>query len=693
MTVGFLIPIRGDAEASSVHVALSSIGHQTRPADQIVIVVDGPASAELDGELAHWRAIWSERLTVVSLSTRHGVAGALNEGLARVTTEWVARMDADDYSDAERLAMQMAYVAAHPDVDVVGSWLLDYGEDHQHPDRVKTCPKEHDEIASMMWFRNPLNHPSVMFRRSAVEAVGGYDAAYGDDDHLWAKLWVAGRRFHNIPLCLVRRHRDQRIFERRGVRWLRSDLRVRGYLRQAGKIGWLRFLMSCGVMLSLRISPVWMKRLAYVALTRPVSPNQTQAGARSEDASAAGRTVWIFHHYGDPPDGHWTGTYDVYKHLAARGHRVTVFNSSFSHYSRRDDRLASGQMMREQFYGGMRFIFVRTTPYERNDWRRVLNMLTYAWRSARIAVDQTERPDVVIGSTPHPFAVGVAGWVAKRNDCPFILELHDLWLQYLLDTGALRSWNPLAKGLELIDRWCYRRAAKIMMLWPRMDLYLRGFDVPPERLAWVPMGVVFDAAPMEASSRNAGDGVLRVAWTGRIGPASNALEILQAAKILHDRGRHDITFTLIGGGPDEQALRQFKETERLDNVVFTGMLPKRELPPYLRDADVCVAGLPPVETYAHYGTIPSKLLDYMAEGKPVVFITTIPDNALSRAEAGVVVPPNAPDELAAAFERLAGASAEERRRLGENGRQYVRVFHNPEKLAARIGEIIEEILI
>jgi glycosyltransferase involved in cell wall biosynthesis len=405
--------------------------------------------------------------------------------------------------------------------------------------------------------------------------------------------------------------------------------------------------------------------------------------------SGARRTIWILSHYTDPPDGHWTLTYEVYRHLVAQGHRVTIFTSSFSHYTRRDDRLGPGETVREQSYEGMRFIFLKTPRYEFNDWRRVLSMLTFAVRSYRVGMRDSETPDVIVGATPHPFAAWVAALLAKRKRCAFILELHDLWLQYLLDTGTLRSWNPLAKALEQIDRWCYRRAAKIMTLWPRMDVYLRGFDVPQDRIAWVPIGVPEETEAPDARSMS-GDG-MRVVWTGRIGAASNILEILEAAKILHDRGRKDIQFTLIGGGPDETELHEFADREGLDNVRFTGVLPKSDVRPYLRGADVCVAGLPAVATYAAYGTIPTKLLDYLAQGKPVVFITTIQDNALSRASAGVVVRPDSPAELAAAFEFLAALSVEERQRLGENGRQYVREFHNPQKLAVRIADLIEEV--
>lgn len=400
--------------------------------------------------------------------------------------------------------------------------------------------------------------------------------------------------------------------------------------------------------------------------------------------------VWILHHYADPPDGHWTGTYDVYRHLASRGHSVTIFTSSFNHYSRREERLRPGETHREQVYDdGLRFVFLRTAPYYQNDWSRVMNMLTYALRVSWFCVRRAERPDVIIGSTPHPFAAWAAAWLARRKKSMFLLELHDLWLPYLIDTGALRARRPPAVVLERLDRWCYRRAERIIALWPHMDDYLEQLGILRERVVWVPMGVPAEASIWQDSSELADD-VFRVVWTGHLGPASNVVEVLQAAALLKREGRQYVRFVLIGGGPEEKELRRFAEAEGLTNVDFKGMMPKKDAVAYLRQADVCVASLPDLPTYNRYGTIPSKLLDYLAQGKPVIFIANVDDNPVTRSGAGRVVRPGAPKELATTIATLAGIPRAERRRLGGKGLNYVREHHDPEKLAARIEALIRE---
>jgi glycosyltransferase involved in cell wall biosynthesis len=390
------------------------------------------------------------------------------------------------------------------------------------------------------------------------------------------------------------------------------------------------------------------------------------------------KTIWIFHHYADPPDGHWTGTYDLYKPLADKGHRLTVFSSSFSHYTRREERLGAGEWHRTRWFGGIEFVFIRSSPYEHNDWRRLLGMMTFAARAFRAGFGRG-RPDIVIGSTPHPFCAIAAALTAQRTGARFFLELHDLWVDYMLDTGVVAPSSLATWALRQMDRWCYRRAERILALWPQMDRHLRAQGVPADKMIWTPMGVrIEDAGPDLRRRRN---GVLRVVCTARFGPASNIGEIVDAARILRQRGE-PIEFVLVGGGPEEARLRA--QAHDLPNVTFTGMVPKAEVRRHLLDADVTVAGLPDVATYNLHGTIPSKVLDYLTTGRPVVFVSALEDDIVQRAQAGRSVRPGSPANLADAISELAALPPEQFDQLGHNGLAYVRTHHDLDRLAARI---------
>lgn len=399
-----------------------------------------------------------------------------------------------------------------------------------------------------------------------------------------------------------------------------------------------------------------------------------------------GKNIWILHHYADPPDGHWTGTFDLYKFLARKGHRITILSSSFSHYSREDPRLEAGEKYREQTHDEIRFIFVRTAPYVRNDWRRALNMLSYAWRSYAWGIRQGERPDIIVTATPHPFGAYAALRLARRFRVPLLLELHDLWLDYLLDTKMMTPMNPAYRFVRWLETSCYRYARRILMLWPQMDLYLAHYGVPKEKIVWTPLGVDFETLePIPPRSRTNGQPFVAIC-TGSFGPASNVWEIVESAKIL--KSQEQIRFVLVGGGSEKEKLVQFVKENRLTNVEFRGIVPKERIRSCLGEADVCIAGLPDIPNYRKYGTIPTKLIDYLTSNRPTLFITSIKDNLVERAGAGMTVPPNSPALLAEAILKLSRMSDEERARMGRSGIAYMKENHDLKKLADRVESLL-----
>ena len=402
-----------------------------------------------------------------------------------------------------------------------------------------------------------------------------------------------------------------------------------------------------------------------------------------------GKNVWVLHHYAEPPDGHWTGTYDLYKFLLEKGHKVTVFSSSFSHYTRQDTRLRSGEVFRIEEYNGMSFVFVKTAPHEKNDWRRILNMITYGLRAYRTGLQLAEAPDVVIGTNPHPFGVFAALMLARKKRAKFFIELHDLWLDYMIDTGMLSPRNPLAVCWRALDKYCYNNAEKIMVLWTDMDKYLDKFDIPAGKIVWVPLGVDFDIFKFQDSKEILDrDNRLIAICTARFGPASNIEEILQAAKILQDKGEDRIHFHLFGSGPEEDNLISYANESALKNVTFRGLVPKEEIPKHLNEADICIGGLPDIPCYNKYGTIPTKLIEYLSSGNPTVFITGIENNLVKRANAGFVTPPLNPGALAEVLLKISSMSPQERFLMGANGQKYVREHHNLRVLAEKMNELL-----
>src|SRR5712692_6278737 len=174
--------------------------------------------------------------------------------------------------------------------------------------------------------------------------------------------------------------------------------------------------------------------------------------------------IWILNHYASPPDRPaGTRHYEFGRVLAAQGHEITIFASSFSHFSRQEERLALGERARVEWVDGVRFVWVRTTRYTRNDLRRVGNMLSYAV-GVVLTQRRFSRPDVVVGSSVHLAAVAAAWLIARARRVPFVFEVRDLWPQTLIDMGALRERGVAARMLRGAERFLYQQARVVITL-------------------------------------------------------------------------------------------------------------------------------------------------------------------------------------------------------------------------------------
>jgi glycosyltransferase involved in cell wall biosynthesis len=259
-----LLPVyAGDDPVFLARAFDSATVDQERGPDEVVVVRDGPLPDALRTRLAAIVEASPVPVTVVDLSTNQGLGRALSAGLAVCGHDIVARMDADDVCLPERFDRQVPLVESG--YDVVGSALAEIGTDERDVRGVRTPPLTHDDIVRFARFHAPFNHPTVVFRRSAVTRVGGYqDLPYLEDYWLWSRLLHAGARAANLeePLLLYRVNAGA--YERRGG-WsvARSEVQLQNRMRKIGFTTRTQFVRNIVVRGGWRLCPVALRRRLY----------------------------------------------------------------------------------------------------------------------------------------------------------------------------------------------------------------------------------------------------------------------------------------------------------------------------------------------------------------------------------------------------------------------------------------------
>ncbi len=213
--------------------SLDSVFRQTLPPDQVVMVIDGPVGEELEAVIADY-----PRLDLARLPENRGLGRALNEGLKRCRYDLVARMDTDDVCKPARFERQVGFMAAHPELAASGTWIDEFVGSTDNVVSRRATVETPEEVARFARSRNPLNHPSVIFRKEAVEAVGSYrHFPLFEDWYLWARLIAAGRELANIPEALLWFRTSPDTFKRRGGwRYARDSARFQFALRRLGLV-------------------------------------------------------------------------------------------------------------------------------------------------------------------------------------------------------------------------------------------------------------------------------------------------------------------------------------------------------------------------------------------------------------------------------------------------------------------------
>ena len=254
-----LMTVYHGTNAHDLERALDSLRAQTRPADELVIVADGPVSEGVR------KVVERQDARVIWLPENVGAGPASQAGLATIDSEYTARLDSDDAAKPARFAQQLEYLEAHPEVGALGSAVEEFTETPGDTGKVRALPENPHAYAKI---NSPVNNPSVMLRTRAAVDVGGYkDVHFMEDYDLYARLIAGGWQVRNIPEALTDFQVTDAQFSRRtGREMLAAELRMQRNLVSYGLISRPRAAFNVAARSAYRALPTGLLRRVYAVL-------------------------------------------------------------------------------------------------------------------------------------------------------------------------------------------------------------------------------------------------------------------------------------------------------------------------------------------------------------------------------------------------------------------------------------------
>lgn len=241
-----LMSVYAKENASNLRTSIESMFGQTVPPDEIVMIEDGPLTEELYSVLNEYSEKYGERFRRVASERNEGLGNALSKGIIECRNELIARMDTDDVSRSDRCEKQLTVFTERPDTDVVGGQISEFIETPENSVGQRIVPCTHGEICNFLKKRDPFNHPSVMFRKSAVLKAGNYkELHFNEDYYLWARMYLNDSVFVNLQDIVLDMRVGKDLYARRGgYKYFKCQKQMFRFLRKSKIISAFAYLKA-----------------------------------------------------------------------------------------------------------------------------------------------------------------------------------------------------------------------------------------------------------------------------------------------------------------------------------------------------------------------------------------------------------------------------------------------------------------
>jgi glycosyltransferase involved in cell wall biosynthesis len=388
--------------------------------------------------------------------------------------------------------------------------------------------------------------------------------------------------------------------------------------------------------------------------------------------------------------GH-TRHFELAKYLQKFGDELVIVASDMNYQTGKRTIDHKG-LFAEQEIEGIRILRTYMVPaIHRSYFWRIISFFSFMF-NATIAALKVKQVDIIMGTSPPIFQAFSAWLVAFLRRKPFLLEVRDLWPEFIVSMGVFN--NPiLIKLARMLEIFLYRRATHILVNSPAYKEYIESKGISAEKISFIPYGADInmfhpEIQPSKIREELNLENKFLVLYAGALGQANDIYTLLRAADRLRENEK--IRIVIFGDGKENPKLKAEAKKLQLPNVIFAGVRPKHEIPSIVASADVCLAILQDIPMFRT--TYPNKVFDYMAAGKATVLVIDgVIRKVIEDSQGGVYINPGDDQKLAETILELSNNPAKIKH-MGHNARSYLMDNLDREKMMDRTRTLFQNLV-
>lgn len=404
--------------------------------------------------------------------------------------------------------------------------------------------------------------------------------------------------------------------------------------------------------------------------------------------------IMIINHYaGSDKYGMEFRPYYMGRELVKQGHDVTVIAADCSHLRKENPQIEKS--FTEEYIDGVRYVFVKTVKYKRNNLKRLFNVVGFLskLRMNSRKIYQKYKPDVIIASSTYPYDMKAAKSIAKYNiDVRVCFEIHDIWPMSLIEIYKLSPKNPAMQHIQKAEIYAYENADCIISILPHVNRHIDELGFHNVNYVYIPNGVVLGEENEEDTNLEIKEHIQKlhdnhkfvVMYLGGFSKANALDDLMESHKYLDS----NIHIVMVGDGPLKEVYQKMIHENKIDNISLLPCVKKTQVNATLQLADALYIGAKKTPLYK-YGVGMNKIFDYMLSKRPIIYGIEASNDVVAEAGCGITIKPENPRAIAEGAKDLSERMSEELVLMGEKGYQYVCKNHDYEKLAKRLAIVLQ----